>query len=53
MAVRHRSFLGTGALAAVEGVGALWLADTVNVSPGPGDGGGQRRRVRDRGGGEP
>ena len=27
--------LGTGALAAVEGVGALWLADTVNVSPGP------------------
>src|SRR5215207_3917934 len=27
--------LGTGALAAVEGAGALWLADTVNVSPGP------------------
>jgi manganese/iron transport system permease protein len=27
--------LGTGALAAIEGVAALWLADTVNVSPGP------------------
>ena len=27
--------LGTGALAAVEGVAALWLADTLNVSPGP------------------
>ncbi len=27
--------LGSGALAAVEGVAALWLADTVNVSPGP------------------
>ena len=27
--------LGTGALAAVEGVAALLLADTVNVSPGP------------------
>ena len=27
--------LGTGALAAVEGVVALWLADAVNVSPGP------------------
>ena len=27
--------LGTGALAAVEGGAALWLADTVNVSPGP------------------
>ena len=27
--------LGTGALALVEGVGALWLADGLNVSPGP------------------
>jgi len=27
--------LGTGALAAVEGVAALWLADGLNVSPGP------------------
>ena len=27
--------LGTGALAAVEGVAALLLADAVNVSPGP------------------
>ena len=27
--------LGTGALAAVEGVGALWVADTLNVAPGP------------------
>ena len=27
--------LGTGALAAVEGVAALWLADGLNVAPGP------------------
>ena len=27
--------LGTGALAAVEGLAALWLADATNVSPGP------------------
>jgi manganese/iron transport system permease protein len=27
--------LGTGALAAAEGAAALWLADSVNVSPGP------------------
>jgi ABC-type Mn2+/Zn2+ transport system permease subunit len=27
--------LGTGALAAVEGVGALWVANTLNVAPGP------------------
>jgi ABC-type Mn2+/Zn2+ transport system permease subunit len=27
--------LGTGGLAAVEGVGALWVADTLNVAPGP------------------
>lgn len=27
--------LGTGALAAVEGVAALWLAETVNAAPGP------------------
>ena len=38
--------LGTGALAAVEGVVALWLADTLNVAPGPGDGGARRRRLR-------
>ena len=27
--------LGTGALAAAEGLAALWLADATNVSPGP------------------
>ena len=27
--------LGTGALAAAEGLAALWLADAANVSPGP------------------
>jgi manganese/iron transport system permease protein len=27
--------LGTGALAAVEGVAALWIADSLNVAPGP------------------
>jgi manganese/iron transport system permease protein len=27
--------LGTGALAAAEGLAALWLADFTNVSPGP------------------
>ncbi len=41
--------LGTGALAAAEGVGALLLADSVNVVAGPGDGRGRRRRLRRRG----
>ena len=41
--------LGTGALAAVEGVGALWLADTLNVAPGPAMAVRRRRRLRARG----